>query len=63
MVLGKQTAAHPLGTVKCWMGAARFLTRTFAHVRTQMSIQVLAYDLKHVTNLIGVIPLIESVRA
>jgi hypothetical protein len=45
------------------MGATYFLTRTLAHVRTEMSLQVLVYNLKRVMNLIGVIPLIEAVRA
>jgi hypothetical protein len=63
MRLRRQTAEHPFGTLKAWMGATHFLTRTLAHVRTEMSLHVLAYNLKRVMNLIGVIPLIEAVRA
>jgi transposase len=63
MALRKQTAEHPFGTIKTWMGATHFLTRTLAHVRTEMSLHVLAYNMKRVMNLIGVTPLIEAVRA
>ena len=61
--LRKQTAEHPFGTIKAWMGATHFLTRTLAHVRTEMSLQVLAYNMKRVMNLVGILPLIEAVRA
>mgnify|MGYP001821886703 CR=1 FL=1 len=60
MRLRWQTAEHPFGTLKSWMGATHFLTRTLAHVRTEISLHVLGYNIKRVTNLIGVIPLIEA---
>ena len=63
MRLRRQTAEHPFGTLKAWMGATHFLTRTLAQVRTEMSLHVLAYNMKRVMNLIGVLPLIEAVRA
>jgi hypothetical protein len=63
MRLRRQTAEHPFGTLKSWMGATHFLTRTLAHVRTEMSLHVLACNMKRVSNLIGVIPLIKAVRA
>jgi hypothetical protein len=37
---------HPFGTLKAWMGATHFLTRTIDKVRTEMSLHVLAYNLK-----------------
>ena len=63
MSLRRQTVEHPYGTLKAWMGATHFLTKTLQSVSTEMSLHVLAYNLKRVMNIIGVIPLIEEVRA
>jgi transposase len=59
----RQTVEHTFGTLKSWMGATHFLTRTFAKVRTEMSLQVLAYNLKRVIQILGVQPLIAAIRA
>src|SRR5258708_7705982 len=48
------TVEHVFGTLKHWMGPAHFLTRTPGRVSTEMSIQVLAYNLKRVMNILGV---------
>jgi len=37
MSLRRQTAEHPFGTLKAWMGATHFLTRTLKRVSTEMS--------------------------
>ena len=63
MRLRRQTAEHPFGTLKAWMGATHFLTKTFPRVRTEMSLQVLAYNLKRVINILGVGTLLAAVRA
>ncbi len=63
MQLRRQTAEHPFATLKAWMGATHFLTKTLPKVRTEMSLHVLAYNLKRVMNLIGVAALVEAVRA
>lgn len=44
-------------------GATHFLTRTLPKVRTEMSLQVLAYNLKRVMQILGVQPLIAAMRA
>lgn len=54
MRVRRQTAEHPFGTLKLWMGASHFLTRTLKHVRTEMSLHVLAYNLKRVMRILGV---------
>lgn len=54
MRIRRQTAEHPFGTIKSWMGATHFLTRTLKRVSTEMSLQVLAYNLKRVMNLLGI---------
>ena len=61
--LRKQTVEHTFGTIKSWMGATHFLTRTLNRVQTEMSLHVLAYNMKRVMNLLGVIPLTEALRA
>jgi hypothetical protein len=61
--LCRQTVEHAFGTVKSWMGATHFLTRTLPRVRTEMSLHVLAYNLKRVMQIVGVQPLIAAMRA
>ena len=38
----RQTAEHPFGTLKAWMGSTHFLMKTLPKVRTEMSLHVLA---------------------
>ena len=63
MVLRRQTVEHPFGTIKAWMGATHFLTRTLERVSTEMSLQVLAYNMKRVIRILGVRTLMEAIRA
>jgi len=63
MRVRRQTVEHPFGTIKAWMGATHFLTRTLPRVSTEMSLHVLAYNLKRVMNLLGVDALIRAIRA
>jgi hypothetical protein len=59
----RQTAEHPFGTIELWMGSAHFLTKTLDRVSTEMSLHVLAYNLKRVMNLLGVGGLMEAMQA
>jgi hypothetical protein len=61
--LRRQTVEHAFGTLKSWMGATHFLTKTLPRVRTEMSLQVLAYNLTRVIQILGVQPLIAAIRA
>jgi transposase len=45
------------------MGATHFLTRTIKRVSTEMSLHVLAYNLKRVIAILGVAPLMAAMRA
>ena len=54
MTLRRQTVEHVFGTIKHWMGSTHFLTRTLAHVSTEMSLHVLAYNLKRVLSILGI---------
>jgi hypothetical protein len=62
MRIRRQTVEHPFGTIKSWMGATHFLTKTLHRVRTEMSLHVLAYNLKRVMQILGVGPLLEAMR-
>ena len=63
MRVRRQTVEHPFGTIKFWMGATHFLMRTLERVRTEMSLHVLAYNLKRVMRLLGVGGLIAAMMA
>lgn len=63
MTIRRQTVEHPFGTLKAWMGATHFLTRTLEKVRTEMSLQVLAYNMKRMLNIFGIKPLMEAIAA
>ena len=62
MGVRRQTVEHPFGTLKAWMGATHFLTRTLDKVRTEMSLHVLAYNLKRMIRIFGVRPLMAAIR-
>jgi len=61
--LRRQTAEHPFATLKAWMGATHFLTKTLPRVSTEMSLHVLAYNLKRVMQIMGVRPLMLAMKA
>ena len=63
MRVRRRTAEHPFGTLKMWMGATHFLTRTLARVRTEMSLHVLAYNLKRVMQILGIGPMLRALKA
>jgi hypothetical protein len=44
------------------MGATHFLTRGLKRVSTEMSLYVLAYNLKRMITTLGVRPLLEAIR-
>jgi transposase len=60
--LRRQTVEHAFGTLKAWMGATHFLTKTLPRVSTEMSLHVLAYNLKRAMQLVGIVPLMEAMR-
>jgi hypothetical protein len=62
MAVRRQTVEHPFGTLKAWMGATHFLTRTLDKVRTEMSLHILAYNLNRMIPIFGVEPLMAAIR-
>jgi hypothetical protein len=66
MTLRRCTVEHVFGTLKHWMGSTHFLTRRLPNVSTEMSLQVLAYNLKRVINILGIartMKVVTSMRA
>jgi transposase len=63
MRIRRRTVEHPFGTLKAWMGATHFLTRTLEHVSAEMSLHVLAYNLKRAMAIMGIAPLMQAIRA
>jgi transposase len=63
MNIRKRTVEHPFGTLKQWMGATHFLTRRLAGVSTEMSLNVLAYNLKRVMKILGAQSLMKALAA
>jgi len=59
----RETVEHPFGTIKSWMGSTHFQTKTLKRVSTEMSLHVLAYNLKRVMNIMGIQPLIQAMQA
>ena len=63
MGVRRQTVEHTFGTLKSWMGGSHFLTKTLDKVRTEMSLHVLAYNIKRMIQMFGVGPLIQAIQA
>jgi transposase len=63
MQVRRSVVEHVFGTIKSWMGATHFLTRGLANVRTEISLQVLAYNLKRVMTIVGIAPMMATIRA
>lgn len=63
MRVRRTTSEHPFGTLKAWMGATHFQMKTLPRVSTEMSLHVLAYNLKRVIYIMGAKPLMTAIRA
>jgi hypothetical protein len=63
MRVRRQTVEHVFGTLKAWMGSTHFLTKTKPKVSTEMSLYVLAYNMKRVMQIVGVKALMQAIRA
>ena len=61
MTLRRRTVEHVFGTLKHWMGSTHFLTRTLEHVSTEMSLHVLAYNLKRVLQILGIAKMMKAI--
>jgi len=63
MAARRNTVEHPFGTIKTWMGYTHFQMKTLERVSTEMSLHVLAYNLKRVIKILGTGALIEAMQA
>ena len=63
MRIRRETVEHPFGTIKSWMGSTHFQMRTLKHVSTEMSLHVLAYNMKRAMSILGIGPLIKAIQA
>jgi transposase len=54
MAIRRETVEHPFSTIKAWMGATHFLCKGLKAVRTEMSLHVLAYNIRRIMGAIGV---------
>jgi hypothetical protein len=62
MTLRRRTIEHVFGTLKHWMGATHFLTRGLRQAGTEMSLHVLAYNLKRVIQWLGMARTMKAMR-
>jgi Transposase DDE domain len=60
MLKRKSIVEHPFGTIKRWMDQGYFLMRGMKKVGAEMSLTVLAYNLKRVLNTLGTRAMIEA---
>ena len=63
MRVRRATVEHPFGTIKSWMGATHFQMKTLPRVSTEMSLHVLAYNMKRAINLLGSKEILAAIRA
>ena len=63
MRIRRETVEHPYGTIKSWMGSQHFQMKTLKHVATEMSLHVLAYNMKRVMKILGTAQLLRVMEA
>lgn len=61
MSVRRSTVEHPFGTIKAWTGPCHFLTRRLSGMRTEMDLNVLAYNIKRMLALVGIKALMAAV--
>lgn len=61
--LRSKTVEHPFGTIKAWMGATHFKTKTMPRVATEIALHILAYNMMRVITILGVPRLIGAMKA
>jgi BMFP domain-containing protein YqiC len=58
----KRMVEHPYGTIKHWMGSTHFLMKRLPNVQAEMSLHVLAYNLRRAINVLGVAKIMEQLQ-
>lgn len=62
-ILRKQTVEHVFGTLKAWLGTTPLLTKTLPKVRTEISLAVLAYNMKRMIKIVGMQGMLRAIAA
>ncbi len=62
MRVRRSTVEHVFGTLKDWMGRSHFKTRTLKRVETEMSLHLLAYNIKRAIAVLGTEQLIGAMQ-
>jgi len=62
MSIRRRTVEHVFGTLKYWMGSTHFQTRRFERVSTEMSLHILAYNLRRFISIFGITGAIEVMK-
>ena len=62
-VVRKQTVEHVFGTLKAWLGTTPLLTKTLPKVRTEISLAVLAYNMKRMIKIVGMQGMLRAIAA
>ena len=62
MKLRRRVVEHPFGTIKAWMGSTHFMMKRLNNVKTEISLHVLAYNMKRVMQILGTGPLMAAMR-
>lgn len=58
----RRIVEHPFGTIKAWMGHTHFQMKRLNNVKTEISLHVLAYNMKRVMQILGTQPLMAAIR-
>lgn len=62
MLARRSLVEHPFGTIKSWTNSAHLLTKRRSGVSTEMSLQVLAYNMKRAINLLGTKRIVATIQ-
>lgn len=62
-VVRRQTVEHVFGTLKSWLGTTPLLTKTLPKVRTEVSLAVLAYNMKRMIQIMGTQGMVRAIAA
>lgn len=60
-VARRQTVKHVFGTLKAWLGTTPLLTKALPRVRTEISLAVLAYNMKRMIKIIGMLGMLKAI--
>lgn len=62
MRVRRATVERPFGTIKAWMGATHFRLKALEKVKAEMSLHVLAYNIKSAIKILGAGTLMQTMQ-